>query len=462
MNSLLMEQLNNSGLLKGDTPNVAAVERLNRKKILDLLHESAELTSLGEVVREQSIFSQATTLSLSGGRRPCSGLDCRARNAKNLAQYAALYADKIYIHNFLLDHIFGHEVLDEQELKSTLVDDLTILAYLKPLIEAGRVVPMTPPDEYCPTCFGTKLKAEKQRRREKTVFRWLYEKYLKETEVEVRRISDDRFVFGVHGPDLLLTHGGNHITRKSLPEALLKNGPLMARIQAGEGVKLSRTMTNKAKLHERFVSDVLKNIMFDLACCQCLGTTFLTERVMHIDVLNKFTADTELTKRNHAIQKHLTALLPFVSSVRTADLLILREKEADAFLSFRHGLTKAVDEFRKNRNGRFNAQDASQLYGDVIEPALARIDRSMLAAKRKLLKGSAAKTVGWIGAISFGFYSGFLPNDLAQAAAVLGLTQILTDLSTPVVRSALAGNEVIDSDMYFLWRVREEQERNFG
>ena len=55
---------------------------------------------------------------------------------------------------------------------------------------------------------------------------------------------------------------------------------------------------------------------------------------------------------------------------------------------------------------------------------------------------------------------GFLPSDLAQAAAVLGLTQILADVFTPVVRSAMAGKEVIDSDMYFLWRVREEQERN--
>ena len=161
----------------------------------------------------------------------------------------------------------------------------------------------------------------------------------------------------MRGSEILLEHGVSWIIMKELPEALLKQSRLVARIQGGETVKLSRTMTNKSKINQWFANEVLQNIMFDLACCQCLGTAFLTEKAMHIDVLNKFTVDTELTKRNHAIQKHLTALLPFVSSARITDLLTLREKEADAFLSFRHGLTKAVDAVRKNRNGRFNVQE---------------------------------------------------------------------------------------------------------
>ena len=61
MNNLLMEQLSNSDLLKGYSPNLAAIERLSKKKILDLIQESAQLTSLNQFVRTDSIFSQAAT-----------------------------------------------------------------------------------------------------------------------------------------------------------------------------------------------------------------------------------------------------------------------------------------------------------------------------------------------------------------------------------------------------------------
>jgi hypothetical protein len=332
---------------------------------------------------------------------------------------------------------------------------LVLLGYFRPLIEAGRIIPITPPDEFCPTCFTSRLAGKEFVHRRNALHRWLSAKYLNETEVELEKLGNT-YGYLVSGSDLLLEHGHHVLIRKSLPNNLKRLPRLMQRIHGGETVRLSKSLRKRgAKIHEDYAELMLQNVFFELACSQCLGTAFLTERSLHIEALNKLSHDRELAERNHLVQEHLTALVPFVSSLRIEDLIALREHEGDAFLAFRQALTKAVEDYRKCQNRRFNARDASQLYGDVIEPGLAKLDQAVNAAKQKLLKGSAAKVVAWAGAISFGLYAGFLPKELAQAAAALGLTKILAELGSPVVRSAFARDSLATNDMYFLWRVRE-------
>ena len=309
MSSLLLEQLENSSLLKGQIPDVAALERLSKTAILDLLHESAELTSAAEFSRDHSIFSQSATLSLGGGRQPCISLDCRLRHGRNLGQYAALYADRIYVHNFLTDHIQGHENVDEEDLKADIYDDLVLLGYFRPLIEAGRIIPITPPNEFCPTCFTSRLPGKDVVHRRNALHHWLSAKYLNETEVELEKMGDT-YGYLVSGSDQLLEHGHHVSIRKSLPNNLRRLPRLMQRIREGERVTLSKSVRRRvAKIHEDYAELVLQNVFFEVACSQCLGTAFLTERSLHIETLNKLSHNQELTERNHLVQEHLTALV---------------------------------------------------------------------------------------------------------------------------------------------------------
>ena len=455
MSELLFEQLDNSGLLKGRQPNVSVLEQLSKAEILDFLQQSNELTSAVTLSRETSLFSQSASLSLSGGRTPCVGLECRLRRAQNLAQYAALYADKVFAYNNLAYHLARHDEPEEEELKADVFDDLVILGYLRPLIEAGRIVLITPPDEFCPRCFGYKFAEKQFRQRTASLYRWLSDKFLNETQVQLE-FRGPEYGFLVSGPEILLEHGFRARVYKNLHEELANKPRIMAKLERGDAVKLSRSLLKRTvKLHQLLASDVLQNVFFELACAQCLNTAFLTERELHIDSLNFLSKDSIASERNLLIQKHLTSLVPFIRSARIEDLLKLREKESDSFIVFRQALTKAVEEYQSTLDRPFGPNDARQLFGDVIEPGLSRLDQSVKSATRKLLKGTAPRVIAWAGAISFGCYTGFVPSDLVQAATVLGLTQVLVELGAPVLNSRSKREDLAGNDMYFLWRVRE-------
>jgi hypothetical protein len=455
MNELLFEQLDNSNLLKGREPNLSVLEKLSRTEILDLLQQSNELTSAVELSRENSLFSQSASLSLSGGRTPCVNLECRLRRVRNLAQYAALYADKVYAYNNLAYHLARHDEPDEEELKADVFDDLIILGYLRPLIEAGRIVLITPPEEFCPRCFGYKFAEKQFRKKTKSLYKWLNDKFLNDTQVELQRCGP-AYGFLVSGSEVLLEHGSAALVFKDLPEELSKKTRIMAKIDRGDTVKLSRSILERiVQLHRIFALDILQNVFFELACAQCLNTAFLTERELHIESLNYLSQDSISSERNLLIQKHLTSLVPFVSSARVEDLLKLREKESDSFIIFRQALTKAVEEYRSNLDRPFGPSDARQLFGDVIEPGLSKLDQTIKSATRKLLKGTAARVIAWAGAISFGCYTGFVPSDLIQAATALGLTQVLVELGAPLLSSRFRKEDMASKDMYFLWQVRE-------
>jgi hypothetical protein len=217
-----------------------------------------------------------------------------------------------------------------------------------------------------------------------------------------------------------------------------------------------QNVQSACKIHETNAEEILRNVFFELLCAQCLGTSFLTERPLDIDVLSRLSEDSTLARRNQIVQKHLTTLVPFLASVRIQDLLDLRETEGDSFLAFRQALTRAIDDYRGSQNQRFNDTDASQLYGDVIEPELAKLNVTFKTAQRKLFKSSGTKMLSWVGAIAFGLFSGFIPKQLEQAAQALGLTKILAELVEQTLGATQASEEVATNSMYFLWRVQKK------
>ena len=102
-----------------------------------------------------------------------------------------------------------------------------------------------------------------------------------------------------------------------------------------------------------------------------------------------------------------------------------------------------------------NERHARELYGDVLEPSLVRLDLKLRNAHRGLVKTSRRKVFAWVGAITFGLFSGLLPSSLEAAAKALGLTKVLAELGESALQTG--GNEDVirNDDMYFLWKVRQ-------
>ena len=165
-----------------------------------------------------------------------------------------------------------------------------------------------------------------------------------------------------------------------------------------------------------------------------------------------------MDRKNQIMQMYLTSFVPFLENVPIDRLLALRRNETPAFEVFRKSLSTAVDEALR-ATGSFTEIQARQIYGDVIQPGLAKIDQKIRSSSRNLIKGTLGSVLAWGGAISFGLYEGLLPNQAAAAATALGLTKILADVAKPVVDKAMGVNSVENESLYFLWKVRREAER---
>ena len=129
----LFELLKKSNLINKRGVNKNALLHMKMEELFVISVLSKEITSSKNMSRESSMFSYSASLSLIGGREPCSETECRINRANELAQFAALYSDRVYIHNFLADYFNNPNNLSpinfEQELhlKTHILNDLLVL-----------------------------------------------------------------------------------------------------------------------------------------------------------------------------------------------------------------------------------------------------------------------------------------------------------------------------------------------
>lgn len=94
-------------------------------------------------------FSFIANSSLSGAAHPCAALECRKRKLDQLASFASLYADEVYIQNpFEKIYLRGDKSIREVERQEVLAG-IHNYFYLKPLIEAGIVKYATLNNNFC-------------------------------------------------------------------------------------------------------------------------------------------------------------------------------------------------------------------------------------------------------------------------------------------------------------------------
>ena len=167
---------------------------------------------------------------------------------------------------------------------------------------------------------------------------------------------------------------------------------------------MPNSLRKKLGTDAEFAHDLFADIGFEMGLSQCLKTSVVTSRPIEVDILNDVVRCDELTRRNAAVQKHLTCLVPFIDRLTSNELLTLRNDEMDAFLSFRQVFAKAIDEHIKLNQGKFSERDAEAIFKEVVEPELARLNQKVNSASNSILKRSRAGAIGWAAAISAGFY----------------------------------------------------------
>ena len=122
----IYELFNNMNLIKNGNVNSSQIEKMSLTQILDLAQNAISLTPLEGIKPEKSLFAHSSSISLGGGRFPCSGIECRTKRVQELAQFAAFYSEKIYIRNYFSGYLNSHDddIEDLDTLKKDLEDDI--------------------------------------------------------------------------------------------------------------------------------------------------------------------------------------------------------------------------------------------------------------------------------------------------------------------------------------------------
>lgn len=456
MESLLFEQIDNAGLIVDGIPNVDAVSKMTAIDIVEFVLQSRELTSALDLPRQSGILTHSASFSLSGAAWPCGSIWCRLEKARQLAQFSAFYSDKVYIRNFFVDHLRhleSEKYPNESMMQQTFANDLIVFQYLRPLIEAGIVVPITTPN-HCPHCFVQDVLKQEDDKRLSGALRGLARRYSKEVSYTLYKDKNGLFNLVMKGPDDLLEHSYLAMVTPDPPPRCKKDRRLRKQLDEGVEVRLTEKAVKETQLDVHMTDRVFQSVIFQLAASQCLNTSYVTERGLDITLLNQLTTNEAVQSRDQIIRDHLTCLVPFIDNISTADVLRIRNKEQDAFIRFRRAVNKAVDE-SVSSGENFTEKTAQQVYQDIIRPELSNLDTKVKAVRKKLLGDTAIKIGAWSASIGIGLYTGILPEQLALAAKALGLTKVLAELGEGILMNLRPESEIKGADMYFLWKVRQ-------
>ncbi|MHB0938779.1 MAG: hypothetical protein ACYC6A_20470 [Armatimonadota bacterium] len=375
MDHIIFEQLHNAGLLSHDKLVESSVRQLSINDIIDFAQQSCILTSAVDLTRDKAIFAQSASLSLGCSRWPCRSLRCRLKRAEQLAQYAALYGDRVYIKNLFSDYgrYIEHDVpINEVDLQQYFAEDIIIYTYLKPVIDAGRIIPITTP-YMCVSCLSKHSLGFKDDQPLRDAMQTFTGKMENCIEVTASNPVKRLYRFHATGPDDYIDHGATNFGANHFINILQKMPRVIDRIHMGEDVKLSRTAIKRIGLVKSLAQEHFNSIFFELILAQSLGTSFLTEMPVHIEFIKSLYLTHPNIEREAAIEKNLSCIVPFVNELNLSEIIKLRESEEDSFILFKSALAKAVEEYKKNY-GAFTEAEAHALYHDLIRPELAKLE----------------------------------------------------------------------------------------
>lgn len=451
----IIEFLKSRDLMKKSHVNEDNISRLRPSKIIDLAEELESMTVIEDRNDKPSIFRHCASISLGGGGEDCIALDCRRERLNEMLQFAVLFSDRVHIQNYFSEYRHMRHA-DESIIKEKLYNDLDLVLYLQPFFNKKLVVFLSAQPHLCPNCMAAKLKLDSDSKKR-------FINGAKKIELEYLKALDVSFVKGervyefvIEASPPFLEHGNRIEIVSQIPDIISSNKVLMNKLNNDGEISLSHSIKKQVGFHRDLAYEVINNVSYGIAASQVLGSSFLTEKSIHVDYMKEISGNEEFNKKNTIALKHLTTIIPFLKNVEIKNLIKLREREGDSFLQFRAVLGKAISEFRSTR-GTFSEKDARILYSDVIEPKLSSLEKRVDNAKKDLISSTYRPLIGAVGAISFGLFSGFLSSELLGIAGALGFTKFSSDLIQNVMSLGDGYKEIRNEDLYFLWKVKRKQ-----
>jgi hypothetical protein len=446
----LLEHLESIGLIREGKLVRSALAHMPLPTLADLATELA--TPEVDIARQHSIFSHTASIALGGGHHECEALECRLQRVTELAQYALMFADRIYVRNpftELVRKLQKGKISDRDVAVTHFADDLAVFLAMAPLFKNGLIVPRSPEPDKCPHCTVRDVLGDEAAHRYELAHAELKETYRRSIDVSAKRLNGE-LRLTLTGPKHLIAHGSMNypIDQNKMPQRL-------RRIPNGSKLRLTSQERARLKADEILADELTENVQHELTVNQALGTSYLTHSPSHVDFLRKLSADEDLAKKNMLSEKHLTSLFPFIQTTSTSDLLLLREREKESFEIYRKALHSALETVRRSSGGDLTDNNFRSLYADVIAPELARLEKAVRVSRNDILFSSGKSIAGWGAALSIGLYLGALPTQLVLLAQALGLVKVAQELVSSALSFSEKDKAIRSEPFYFLWRSKK-------
>jgi hypothetical protein len=397
----------------------------------------------------------------------CFGWDCRIRKTDNLARFATLYSDCVYIQNYFAD--YRHKPTnwnEELDFRYFFAGDLKILARLGPLMTAGVVQFIQPPEpgfHMCPRCAEKLIPTFKEVNSalEKEI-NVLSEKYVEQTSATLFLDPEFRDVpsYRIHiqGPEELWEHGAQNFFPYLLPPSLSPKTRRTSNVILAKGIKLSKSDIAKADIVRRAALDPIARDIWTqhfLSRVSGMNLKYLTNRDIDISFLEAVTKDEDFRKYSGILRSHLIYELPILEGISLNSLLDIRQKERDAFLLYRDGINEVVKTYISQRRD-LSELDAREIYVDIVQPKLNKLNARVKSIKRSLWRKPIYSISITAGILTVGLCSNILTPELGAVVGALGGFQSLKNLVESIVEATQTPEEIRNDNFYFLWKLSKK------
>lgn len=419
-----------------------------RSALIDFLVTVAELSAQEKFTDNQAPapYRFEASSELSGLKDRCYHPECRLKNSNELAMFATLYADEVYVANPFAEYDLHHstswiESASLDFLRESVVGDLKVLLNLKPLFEANILKLRGAPLHYCRDC----------RARITTSDSSLHHAYLDlEDELHKIYLEDCVYFWEAHDDEIAIrVEGDPHLVGHSSPVFIYSYEEIdpakhLSRSFASE-TPLPADVVEELSLTSGLVEPLMSSITMQTVNTRLHGSTFVSSRPLEIELIGRFATRGSRGSASSDLLSGLKHAVPNVFVREIKDLIRIREMEAESFAAYRAALSEALAEAQSA-----DIRDLPTIISDIVTPEVNQIRLRLKTSKTTRRKRLRNEIIIGSGSVAIGLLSAALiPNStiLSGALTTAGATVLTQALSQPQTES-----EVVESPYAFLWQ----------
>jgi hypothetical protein len=221
-----------------------------------------------------SIFEFSANSQLSGLPSPCAAIDCRMENIEAMARFAIFYSDRILLRNPFEEYYTLTQADDDTYER--VANDLKVIYYIKPLIEAGLVEFVespSPKSHFCLQCYEEILFSQPERFGERLaeIKRILISKYIENADFFVEQSDSIRHIVKENRSDVIDDGACAYVIEK------LSRG-IEKKLKSSDVVKLTKREILSSNILDHYTATIIEDIAIQNWCSNIYGATAALNR----------------------------------------------------------------------------------------------------------------------------------------------------------------------------------------